>query len=67
MKIVKNHDKIVCELKGCSNDAVYKLVLDDHGEECIRLCEKCLNDFYVEAGKNVKAEEEKNAKNRKNR
>lgn len=64
MKIVKNNEKIVCELKGCSNDAVYKLVLDEHGEECIRLCEKCLNEFYNEACKNVKAEEQKREKNK---
>lgn len=61
MKIVKNDVKIVCDVKGCSNLASYKLILDVGGYESIRLCENCLKCFYDEAKKNI-GKEVKNAR-----
>lgn len=57
MKILSNHTQIVCEIKGCANDAKYKLVLDDNCEYSVCLCEKCLNEFYRAASEAVKKEE----------
>ncbi len=53
MKIIKDDLKIVCDLKGCNELAVYKLILDVGGHESIRICEKCLKSFYQEASKKL--------------
>ena len=44
MKIVKDNLKIVCDINGCNNLAVYKV---------IRICDKCLKNFYDEASKKL--------------
>ena len=54
MKIVKDNLKIVCDVKGCNNLAVYKLILDVGGYESVRICDKCLAGFYREASKKLK-------------
>ncbi len=53
MKIIKDDLKIVCDLKGCNELAVYKLILDVGGRESIRICEKCLKSFYQEVSKKL--------------
>ncbi|MBQ3572309.1 MAG: hypothetical protein IJA15_05740 [Clostridia bacterium] len=53
MKIVKDNLKIVCDINGCNNLAVYKLILDVGGHESIRICDKCLKSFYEEASKKL--------------
>lgn len=53
MKIVKDNLKIVCDVKGCNNLAVYKLVLDVGEYDSVRICDKCLQAFYEEASKKL--------------
>lgn len=53
MKIVKDNVKIVCDMKGCNNLAVYKLIMDVGEYDCIRLCDKCLKSFYKEASEKL--------------
>ncbi len=62
MKILNNSARMVCEIKGCTRAAAYKLILDDNEEESVCLCEKCLKDFYSAASNAVKAEDKKRGK-----
>ena len=66
MKIVKNDVKIVCDVKGCSNLASYKLIMDVGGYEMLTLCENCLKSFYEEAEKNI-GKENKIARRKSNK
>lgn len=53
MKLSNDNKKIVCDIKGCNNIAKYKLVLDVGSNDCLRLCEDCLVNFYNEATKKI--------------
>ena len=53
MKIVKDNLKIVCDINGCNNLAVYKVILDIGEHDSIRICDKCLKNFYDEASKKL--------------
>jgi len=65
VKIVKNNVKIVCDVKGCSNIADYRLIMDVGGYDQMCLCEKCLKEFYAEAKKNIYSEGVSGAKRTK--
>ena len=62
MRIVENEYKMVCDVKGCSSMAEYRLIMDVGGEDQICLCSECLREFYREASKKINAEGRKNAK-----
>lgn len=61
MKIVKNTAKIVCDVKGCSEIADYRLIMDVDDYDSTCLCKKCLKEFYAEAKKKIFPEGERNA------
>ena len=67
MKIVNEDVKIVCDVKGCTKLATYKLIMDVGGYDKIRLCENCLKSFYNEAEKKIGKERKiANGKGKKN-
>ena len=62
MKIVKNEYETICDVKGCTRMAEYRLIMDVASDGPVCMCMECLKEFNREASKKIKAEERKNAK-----
>ena len=49
MKIVKNEYETICDVKGCTRMAEYRLIMDVASDGQVCMCMECLKEFNREA------------------